>query len=319
MALKKRGYAARLLHLDKGKGASCYTHPSIHFIPVPNVGGTTIRSKLTILKTWPHWFKAFKKINDWADIVYQRFPNNINIPGFLYFYYTQKKVFATYTGNWLNYKGEPLTYRLQKIAIKKWFRGPAGIYFDNGKHPHIFKTFSPSYTLPDWHAETSYVEAKKKRWQHTPLPLPVFIAVGLLAPLKNQQFILDCFLILKKEGFAFQLYIAGDGVLKESYETFVQQNDLADCVVITGKQNYEELKALYRKADFLVHASLVEGYVKVPVEGFFHGVIPIINNISIAPEMIGNNERGLYFFCKRKTAIYRSGKKSITGYRRSAK
>ena len=101
------------------KQASCYTNPAIHFIPVPNAGGNTLKSKIGIVKTLPHWYKAFKKINAWADVVYQRFPNNINIPGFLYFYFKQKKVFATYTGNWFNYKGEPITYRLQKTMLKR--------------------------------------------------------------------------------------------------------------------------------------------------------------------------------------------------------
>jgi glycosyltransferase involved in cell wall biosynthesis len=277
------------------KQVSLYTNKTIHFLRVPNAGGTTVRGKLGIIKTLPHWYRAFRKINAWADVVYQRFPNNINIPGFFYFYYTQKKVFATYTGNWFDYKGEPLTYRMQKTLLKKWFRGPAGIYFEDKAHPHLFKTFSPSYTMADWEAEAPYVEAKKKRWQAIPLHTPVFIAVGLLAPLKNQQFILDCFLQLKRAGFVFELYIAGDGILKESYQQFVVQNQLEDCVFVTGRQSYEQLRALYRKADFLVHASLVEGYVKVPVEGFFHGVIPILNNFRIATEMVGNNERGYIF------------------------
>jgi len=277
-----------------------YTHPSIRFLPVPNAGGTTFKSKLGILKTLPYWLDAFKKINGWADVVYQRFPNNINIPGFFYFYYKRKKVFATYTGNWCAYKGEPVTYRLQKALLKNWFRGPAAIYFEDDKYHHLFKTFSPSYTLADWQQETPFVEAKKKHWQKEPLHTPVFITVGLLAPMKNQQFILDCFLVLKKAGFKFQLYIAGDGVLRKSYEQFVQQNGLHDCVFITGRQNEEQLKALYRQADFLVHASLAEGYVKVPVEGFFHGVIPILNNLPIASELIGNDERGYIFSVQEK-------------------
>jgi glycosyltransferase involved in cell wall biosynthesis len=279
---------------------SYYTNNSISFLPVPNVGGTTLMKKIGILKVLPTWYRSFKIIDKWADMVYQRFPNNINIPGFFYFYLKQKKVFGTYTGNWFDYEGEPFTYRLQKTFLKKWFRGTAGIYFDDNRYPHLFKTFSPSYTSHDWQAEMLYVDAKKERLRSKALSIPVFITVGLLVPKKNQQFILDCFLILKNEGFKFQLFIVGDGLLNESYENFVQQNDLSNCVFITGKKNYADLRELYRKADFLIHASLVEGYVKVPVEGLFHGVIPLLNNISIANEMIGNNERGYIFSVKEK-------------------
>ncbi|HXL58023.1 MAG TPA: glycosyltransferase, partial [Chitinophagaceae bacterium] len=74
-----------------------------------------------------------------------------------------------------------------------------------------------------------------------------------------------------------------------------EQNNMQDKVCLTGRKTHHELRELYRKADFVVQATLVEGFGKVPIEGFFHGVIPILNNINLAREMTGDMERGFLF------------------------
>jgi glycosyltransferase involved in cell wall biosynthesis len=64
---------------------------------------------------------------------------------------------------------------------------------------------------------------------------------------------------------------------------------------LAGKKNYTELQALYRQHDFVLQAPLKEGFGKVPVEGFFHGLIPIISNTSMAGHITANGERGFLF------------------------
>ena len=114
--------------IDDTKVISWYKQP-IQFIEVPNVGGKTLLEKLQIFTVLSKWIKAFRKVNGVSDILYQRFPNNLNIPGFFYFYFKRKKVFATYTGSWLG--NEPFTYRLQKWLLKKLFRGPLALFLAN--------------------------------------------------------------------------------------------------------------------------------------------------------------------------------------------
>ena len=76
---------------------------------------------------------------------------------------------------------------------------------------------------------------------------------------------------------------------------FIENNNLGSEVILTGKLNAEDLRELYRHHDFAVQAPLFEGFGKVPVEAFFHGVVPIINNISLAKTIVGNEERGFLF------------------------
>lgn len=275
---------------------SIYSNDAIKFIAVPNVGGNNLKDKIKLIKAIPAWLQAFKKAGKEADIVYQRFPNNLNIPGFFYFYFKRAKVFATYTGTWSNYKGEPPTYRFQKWLLKNFFRGPVWAYIKKEKQgDKILKSFSPSYTLQEWEEETQQVEQRVQRLQKGEAFTPVFITVGALVANKNQQYILNNFKILFDEGINFKLLIVGEGPLKQKYLEFIENNNLHNNIFITGKKTAIELRALYRQADFLVQAPLAEGFGKVPAEGFFHGVIPLLNDVSLAKEMTGDRERGFLF------------------------
>ena len=206
-------------------------------------------------------------------------------------------MFATYTGTWPNYKNEPFTYRLQKWLLKHFFRGPVWAYLvkeHEGKN--IFKSYSPSYTLQEWEEETAQVNKRISNIKNNGIQLPVFITVGALVKNKNQQFILDVFNLLHQQAFPFHLYIVGDGPLIQQYKNFIEKNNLQKNISLMGKSGSDDVRALYRKSDFLIQAPIAEGFGKVPVEGFFHGVIPLLSNTAYAQEMTGkNNERGYTF------------------------
>ena len=273
-----------------------YALDNIEFIALPNVGGNSFKDKMKLIGAIPSWIRAFKNANSRSDIVYLRMPNNLNIPGFFYFKLKQAKTFAQYTGTWKNYATEPATYRFQKWLLKHFFKGPVWVYTDdNNLGKNIFKGTSPSYNLQEWNEETNQVKEKLGKLNNGRIEMPVFISVGALVPNKNQQFILNAFKILKEQKFIFKLYIVGDGFLKEQYEKFIDENNLHDCVTLTGKKNFYELRNLYRESNFLIQAPFAEGFGKVPIEGFFHGVVPIISNTALADEMIGRNERGFKF------------------------
>lgn len=268
----------------------------IEFYPSPNVGGDSVSDKIAIAKATPVWWKIFKKLYSRADYFYLRFPNNLNIPGFFYFNLKNKPLFATYTGTWENYAGEPATYRLQKWLLQKYFKGPVWIYAEvEEKQKNFFEGFSPSYDLKIWEDESENVHQKISKLKSGKQESPVFISVGALVAYKNQQFILDACLLLKKANLKFTLFIIGDGPLKNVYENFIQENQLSDCIFLTGKKNYEEMRMYYRKADFLLQAPLAEGFGKTPIEGFFHGVIPFLSNTFYGKKMTGIEKRGFVF------------------------
>lgn len=281
---------------DSSKVITTYSQNNIHFTPVPLVGGETLQAKLKLLSALPIWWKAFKKIDGFSDVVYQRFPNNLNIPGFLFFWLKKKKVFGTYTGTWGDFESEARTYRFQRWLLRHHFRGPVWVYSNERlRGNRIFNGFSPSYSLAEWDEETLQVQKRMERIRKEGVPVFRLISVGTLIGYKNQIGILKTCLLLKKHNFPFLLTIAGDGPMRNELISFITKNDLQNEVKLAGKKTYAELRELYRQHDFVVQAPLYEGFGKVPVEGFFHGAIPVINNISMAAFMTGNEERGYLF------------------------
>lgn len=274
---------------------SAYTLKSIDFIALPNVGGKSFKDKFALIKTIPVWIKAFRKALVQSDIVYLRLPNNLNIPGFFYFRFRNAKTFAQFTGTWKNYSGEPATYRFQKWLLRNFFKGPVWVYTDENDSGNIYKGSSPSYTLKEWEEETEQVKQRIEKLKQGALQSPVFISVGALVANKNHQFILDAFKLLHEKNFSFHLYIVGDGALMNEYRNFISENKMHGHVTLTGKKTASDLRILFRQSDFIVQAPIAEGFGKVPMEGFFHGVIPFLSSTALAKDMTGNGERGFIF------------------------
>jgi len=278
------------------RAITVYAKNGIEFVQLPNVGGNSLQHKLQIIKTIPAWIKAFRKVSKKTDLIYLRMPNNLNIPGFFYFYLKRAKTFATYTGTWNNYKGEPVTYRFQKWILKNLFKGPVWIYTtDTILQKNFLKNYSPSYSLNEWNEETEQVCNRIEKCKLQKVKKPVFITVGSLVSYKNQQYVLEVCKKLREKNLCFHWYIAGEGPLKNQYIQFVKNNHLEDCVTITGQKNYQELRLLYRMSHFLVQPTLIEGFGKTPIEAMFHGVIPVLNKVAMAEEMTANGKRGYIF------------------------
>lgn len=283
---------------DNHAAISVYSNKNIVFIPIPLAGGNSILSKMKIASVLPIWVYKIIQVCSKSDLVYLRAPNNISIPGFIISSLFRKKRFSTFTGTWSGYKSEPFTYALQRKYLAKCFRGPVFVY---GSLPsdrqNIHNTISPSYSMDDWHMETVQVEARLKALADQ----KVFggkinlITVGSLTENKNQIFILETMAKLKMLNVNFILWVAGEGENLKQYENFVSKNNLQEDVCFLGNIKQDQLREYYRKADLIIQAPIQEGFGKVPIEGFFHGVIPLLSDVNLSRKIVGDNERGRVF------------------------
>lgn len=283
--------------------ATAYANTTIEFVKLKRAGGNRLKDKLHLIALIPHWIRHFRKLRK-ADVIYQRFPNNLNIPGFFYFKLTAKQKFASYTGTWKNYEDEPLSYRFQKWLLKNYFDGPVFIYATDTRAEHLIPSVSPSYKKVVWSNESECIMRKIKGIENI-MKEPVFVTVGSLNPSKNQQYILNNFLMLYRRNYRFKLFVVGEGVLLGEYKRFVIENNLTDSVFITGPKTNDELQVIYRSANFIVQSSLVEGFGKVPLEGFYFGLIPILNKIGLASEITADGKRGFLFDAQKSFDLLR--------------
>ncbi len=278
---------------DATKVVTAYT-TNIQFLPLPVVGGDTFAAKVQLLLNMGRWLKAFRQIDRFSNIVYQRFPNNLNIPGFFYFWLKKKKVFGTYTGTWSRFAEESRTYQFQRWLLRNLFRGPVWVYSNGALNGRIHNGFSPSYSHEAWQQEAEQVKNRIEHIETNGLKKLRLITVGTLIGYKNQLYILQSCLLLKQRNIPFSLTIVGDGPMRDELENYVAEHALQNEVFIAGKKNADDLRALYRQHDFVVQAPTMEGFGKVPIEGLFHGLVPVLNNITMAA-YITSGERGFLF------------------------
>lgn len=277
---------------------SVYENGNVEFLPIPLGGGNTLFSKLKIAVILPVWIYQLIQVCRKADVLYLRAPNNISIPGFVVSWFFKKPRFSTFTGTWSGYRTEPFTYKLQRKYLSKYFEGPVFVYGRlSTDRANIHDTISPSYSLDDWHQETAQVERRLKLLaEQKPIERCInLITVGSLTDNKNQMFILQAMTKLKLLRVTFMLWVAGDGERLDTYRNFVHENGLRENVVFLGHVQQSKLRDYYRKADFVVQAPIHEGYGKVPIEGFFHGVVPVLRDVNLARSIVGGNQRGRVF------------------------
>jgi len=281
---------------DSSKVITAYHNPNISFIKLPLVGGDSASHKLKLITAIPRWLKAFRQLGMQCEVIYQRFPNNLNIPGFFYFWLKKKKVFATYTGTWKQYHSEPFTYKLQRWVLRLAFRGPVWVYTDQQPaNARLKPGFSPSYSTIEWQEEARQVQQRIDRLKAEGIGKLKMMTVGSLIDYKNQGLILKACKSLQENKVDFHLTVVGDGPMRSQLEQFVSSNRLTDHVFFAGKKTHVELRQLYREHDVVVQAPLKEGFGKVPIEGFFHGAVPVISNVGVSKMILAGGERGFIF------------------------
>jgi len=273
-----------------------YPVDNIHLLPIKNAGGNTILAKFDLIYKSFGWWKAIRKLLNQVDAVHIRCPNNVSILGLIALQFTNLPRQAVYTGSWLG--GAPVSYRLQRAFLKRHFNGPVAVYGEWPDQPdHIIPSFSPSYYQKDWDMESQQVAARIK-WlensEHLAKPVQL-VTVGSLNKNKNQSLIIDTIKYLRDSGFDCHLHILGGGSEQEALEQKVEASGLGGHISFHGYVSHDIVRQYYRQADFVVQAPYSEGFGKVPIEAFFHGVVPILSDVDMSSQIVGNGLRGRCF------------------------
>lgn len=118
----------------------------------------------------------------------------------------------------------------------------------------------------------------KKFYNHEPkfirtgVPLKI-INVGSFQPKKNQVFLIDIALSLKKRGIDFNMHLLGDGKEKENVQHIVNKNQLNDFIFLHGNVDYVE--DWLKNADIYLHTAYYEPFGLVFLEAMAAG-LPLV-------------------------------------------
>lgn len=118
-----------------------------------------------------------------------------------------------------------------------------------------------------------------------------FISVGRLVDAKGFDRLIEACVILKRDGFDFELIILGEGTKKQELEKQIELNHLDDTVKLLGFQNNPY--PFLTNSDCFVCSSRTEGYSLVIAEAMCCG-LPIISTDCAGPsEILKNGEFGI--------------------------
>lgn len=118
-----------------------------------------------------------------------------------------------------------------------------------------------------------------------------FIAIGRLTEVKGHERLIEVSKRLRDDGFKFQLFIVGDGELKNKLNDMIHEYNLSETIKLLGLQNnpYKYLA----KCDVLVSSSYIEGYSTVVLEAINLSIPVITTQCNGMSEIFGENECGI--------------------------
>jgi glycosyltransferase involved in cell wall biosynthesis len=280
------------------KGFAPYRSSKFRIEPLPQGGGNDLRSKIGLLRLIVPWARATRRVAGSVDAIHLRCPCNIGMVAILSTWRAVPRRYAMYAGVWHDYAGEPTFYRLQRrLLASRWFGGPVSIY---GPHdptrPHLEPSFSPSFSIAEWHAAAPAVEEKLSRIASRPPEGPWrLVTVGRLTPNKNQETVLRALPGLVSSGLDVELSVYGDGPCLPQLEELASTLGVADRVSFHGSVDHKEVMQAFAAADLNLLATRQEGFGKVLLEGMVHGTVPVFAESPAAAEISGDGTRGIVF------------------------
>ncbi|MFC2821381.1 MAG: glycosyltransferase [Spirochaetales bacterium] len=124
--------------------------------------------------------------------------------------------------------------------------------------------------------------------------IPVLLFVGQLSWKKNLRRTIEACGILKKEGTAFQLVLAGRGPDEEEIKKLIEEQGLSENTVFTGHlTNVETLDALYSIASLFVFPSTYDNAPMVVREAAAMNTAALVAEGSCSAEVIKHLESGI--------------------------
>ena len=118
-----------------------------------------------------------------------------------------------------------------------------------------------------------------------------FLTIGRLVPVKNIKMQIRALAEIVKQDQKVELWIIGDGPLRNSLEKLVQSLRLGPYVQFWGWQ--DQADEFYTKADAFLLTSYSEGWPLVIMEAINYNIPIIMTDVGSAGELIINNKSGI--------------------------
>lgn len=123
----------------------------------------------------------------------------------------------------------------------------------------------------------------------------LILYLGRIAKEKSIDFLLESHQDLIKINKKYKLIIVGDGPELQTYIDYVNDNNLSDNVIFTGKVSLEEVPHYYKTANVFVTASKTETQGLTVIEAMATGIVPVCVKDESFSNVIINDFNGFMF------------------------
>lgn len=264
-----------------------FLRQDIHYYNIPFLQLNSIVTSIKTIFLFPYILMVFIKAFIWADHIHFRCPGNNGLIGCLVqIFFPNKTKTVKYAGNWDPVAKQPWSYRLQKKILSSTRLSKnikVLIYGEwNNQSKNIISFFTASFSEKD---KTLLDKDFSSPYE--------FLFVGNLNEGKRPFFAIQFveYLLMKK--IPVKLKIFGSGILFEEIKKYLEIKNLDTFIQLKGVEKLENLKVVYKNANFLILPSKSEGWPKAVAEAMFFGCIPISTNVSCVEWMLDQGSRGI--------------------------
>ena len=265
-----------------------YNHSHVNFRQVEEFDITSIANVFKTMARLPKIVTQVYKAMSQADHIHLRCPGNMGLIGaMVQILFPKKPKTAKYAGNWDPNAKQPFTYKLQRWILSNTFLTKNMQVLVYGDWENQTKNIKPFFTA-------TYSESDKKVIEPRTLEGCIdFLFVGTLSKGKQPLLAIQLVEKLYQQGEKGRLNLYGDGILRPTLETYIEENNLQDIIFLRGNQSKETVLKAYQTSHFLILPSKSEGWPKVVAEAMFWACVPIVSQVSCVPYMLGHGERGI--------------------------
>ncbi|MDB2243113.1 glycosyltransferase family 4 protein [Halorubrum ezzemoulense] len=115
---------------------------------------------------------------------------------------------------------------------------------------------------------------------------PVVLFVGRFAEGKRPWLAVEAFAAVLAEHPDAELYLCGDGALREELEAQVAELEIGESVTFLGHVSYDEMPKVYRSGDVLVLPSRAEGVPRTVLEAMASGTAIVTSQLEQMADIV---------------------------------
>ncbi|OSO97476.1 glycosyl transferase family 1 [Halorubrum ezzemoulense DSM 17463] len=123
---------------------------------------------------------------------------------------------------------------------------------------------------------------------------PVVLFVGRFAEGKRPWLAVEAFAEVLEEYPDAELYLCGDGALREELEAQVAELGISESVTFLGHVPYDEMPKVYRSGDVLVLPSRAEGVPRTVLEAMASGLAVVMSDLNQVSSVLNTEIETVY-------------------------